>query len=41
MDFTGTVTFTAYYNHNGDTNSMTEVSSFLREGNQWFYLDGK
>ena len=40
-DFTGTVTFTAHYTHAGETGSMTEESSFLREGSHWFYLDGE
>ena len=38
-DTAGTVEFRAFYREPGGAGSQHEVSRFVREGAQWFYLD--
>ena len=40
-DNTGTVDFIAHYESNNIKHAMREKSSFVKENEQWFYLDGK
>lgn len=40
-DNQGTVEFIATFKLNGQTNHLHEVSDFLKEDGQWFYVDGK
>ncbi|GAA1966442.1 YchJ family protein [Agromyces allii] len=39
LDRTGVVEFAAYYRHDGERGIQQEVSSFVREGGRWFYVD--
>lgn len=43
-DYTGTVEFIAYYKRCGKLHNkkqhIHEVSNFVKENNQWFYVDG-
>ena len=39
-DTEGTVEFRAFYRAPGGAGSQHEVSRFVREGDQWLYLDG-
>ena len=39
-DDQGTVTFSAHYVENGKPDVLTETSRFVKEGKQWYYLDG-
>ncbi len=36
----GYVTFSAYFNQDGEALCLTERSRFIRENGQWFYIDG-
>ena len=36
----GTVTFSAHYIESGKSGVLTETSRFVKEGQQWYYLDG-
>ena len=40
LDTEGTVEFVAYYRSAGERGSQHELSSFVRERGQWFYVDG-
>ncbi|MGG5174467.1 YchJ family protein [Pseudarthrobacter sp. J1763] len=40
FDTQGTVTFSAYYLLDGQKGVQQELSRFVREDGQWFYLDG-
>lgn len=40
LDSDGTVEFRASYRSGDQTGSQHELSRFVREGQQWFYLDG-
>jgi SEC-C motif-containing protein len=40
LDSDGDVSFRAYFRHPEGAGSQTEVSRFVREDRQWFYLDG-
>ena len=40
FDTSGTVEFEAFRKGPGGSGSQHEVSSFVREGGQWFYVDG-
>ncbi len=39
-DTEGVVAFRAYYRHPDGNGSQYEVSRFVREGGNWFYVDG-
>jgi len=39
-DSKGSVTFTAHYTENGKPGVLSETSRFVKEGQQWYYLDG-
>ncbi|OUS31568.1 hypothetical protein A9Q99_03080 [Gammaproteobacteria bacterium 45_16_T64] len=39
-DKNGTVTFEAHYLEQGKHGILTETSRFIREGQQWYYVDG-
>jgi SEC-C motif-containing protein len=36
-----TVEFVAIYKINGKAHRLQEISRFVREGDQWFYVDGQ
>lgn len=38
---TATVEFVAIYKINGKAHRLHELSRFVREGDQWFYVDGE
>jgi len=40
LDNTGTVEFIAYYKGEGQKQQIHEVSQFVKEHNQWLYVDG-
>ncbi|MBF0273852.1 MAG: SEC-C domain-containing protein [Nitrospinae bacterium] len=40
-DDTGTVEFSTGYRENGKTFYLHEVSNFIKEKSEWFYLNGK
>ncbi|WP_458108325.1 YchJ family protein [Arthrobacter sp. R3-55] len=40
LDTTGTVEFAAHYRLDGERSVQRELSRFLRENKQWFYVDG-
>ncbi len=40
-DNTGTVDFIAHYETHNTKHAMREKSSFIKENEHWFYLDGK
>ena len=40
LDTTGTVEFAAHYRLDGERGVQRELSRFLRENKQWFYVDG-
>ena len=40
LDTTGTVEFAAHYRLDGERGLQRELSRFLREDKQWFYVDG-
>ena len=39
-DDQGSVTFSAHYIENDKPGVLTETSRFVKEGKQWYYLDG-
>lgn len=39
-DSQGTVTFAAHYSFEGQRGKQQELSRFVREDKQWFYVDG-
>lgn len=39
-DMRGVVEFVARYKHNGRAGRLHEVSRFVREAGQWYYVDG-
>lgn len=39
-DHKGLVEFKAYYQQDGETHIMTEISRFKKTAGRWFYLDG-
>ena len=39
-DNQGSVTFSAHYIENDKPGVLTETSRFVKEGQQWYYLDG-
>ena len=41
LDTEGTVEFTAHYRVDGISGSQHELSSFVREGGRWYYVDGE
>ena len=41
LDTEGTVEFRASFRIDAEAGSQHEVSSFVREGGQWFYVDGE
>lgn len=41
LDSDGQVSFRAYFRHPDGPGEQAEVSRFVREDKQWFYLDGR
>jgi SEC-C motif domain protein len=39
-DLKGTVSFTAKFKYGAQTGQMQELSSFVKEDQRWYYLDG-
>ncbi len=40
-DKMGVVEFKAFYEIDGKTGSLHEISNFVKEDNQWYYFDGE
>lgn len=40
-DKVGTVSFSAHYTEGGKPGVLSETSRFVKEGQQWYYLDGE
>lgn len=40
-DLEGAVKFRARFEHHGQPGELVEKSRFIREGNDWYYLDGE
>ena len=40
LDAAGTVEFRAHYRYGGQAGALREISRFVREDGQWYYVDG-
>ncbi|PCJ46163.1 MAG: zinc chelation protein SecC [Moraxellaceae bacterium] len=40
-DSVGTVSFSAHYRESGSVGVLSETSRFIKEGQRWYYVDGK